>query len=52
MGGDRLVFDYKIKEGLLKNRNGIAVLKGLGFPDSIIDEANKVSIQLRDKYDL
>jgi hypothetical protein len=52
MGDDRLVFDYKIKEGLLKNRNGIAVLKGLGFPDSIIDEANKVSIQLRDKYDL
>ncbi|WP_299586050.1 hypothetical protein [Mucilaginibacter sp.] len=52
IGDDRLVFDYKIKEGLLKNRNGIAVLKGLGFPESIIDEANKVSIQLRDKYAL
>ncbi|WP_076374850.1 MutS-related protein [Mucilaginibacter lappiensis] len=52
MGDDQLIFDYKIKEGLLKNKNGIAVLKGLGFPESIIDEANKVSIQLRDKYNL
>jgi hypothetical protein len=52
IGDDRLIFDYKIKEGLLKNKNGIAVLKGLGFPESIIDEANKVSIQLRDKYNL
>lgn len=51
-GDDRLVFDYKLKEGLLKTRNGIAVLEGLGFPDSIITEANKVSIQLRQKYDL
>lgn len=47
-----LVFDYKIKEGLLKNKNGIAVLKKLGFPDSIIDEATKVSAQLRSKYNL
>jgi hypothetical protein len=52
IGNDRLVFDYKIKEGLLKTRNGIAVLKGLGFPDSIIDEANDLSIQLRNKYNL
>ncbi|WP_114936332.1 MutS-related protein [Mucilaginibacter endophyticus] len=52
IGDDRLVFDYKIKEGLLKNRNGIAVLKGVGFPESIIDDANKVSTQLRKKYNL
>ena len=52
IGDDRLVFDYKIKEGLLKNRNGIAVLKGVGFPESIIDEANRVSGQLREKYNL
>lgn len=51
-GNDRLVFDYKLKEGLLKTRNGIAVLQGIGFPDSIINEANKVSIGLREKYDL
>jgi hypothetical protein len=48
----QLVFDYKIKEGLLKNKNGIAVLKRLGFPDSIIDEATQVSAQLRSKYNL
>ncbi|PWK77606.1 MutS-like protein [Mucilaginibacter oryzae] len=52
IGDDRLVFDYKIKEGLLKNRNGIAVLKGVGFPSSIIDEASAVSGQLREKYNL
>jgi DNA mismatch repair ATPase MutS len=52
IGDDRLVFDYKIKEGLLKNRNGIAVLKGVGFPESIIDDANKVSSLLRAKYNL
>lgn len=52
IGDNRLVFDYKIKEGLLKNRNGIAVLKGVGFPESIIDEANNVSSQLRAKYNL
>jgi hypothetical protein len=51
-GDNRLIFDYKLKEGLLKTRNGIAVLHGLGFPDSIINEANKVSIGLREKYDL
>ncbi len=52
MGDDKLIFDYKIKEGLLKNKNGIAVLQRLGYPDSIITEANKLSIQLRSKYDL
>ncbi len=52
IGNDRLAFDYKIKEGLLKNRNGIVILKGLGFPDSIIDDANAVSILLRNKYQL
>jgi len=51
-GGDRLVFDYKIRHGLLKNKNGIAVLKKLGYPDSIIDEAYKISTQLRNKYNL
>ena len=52
MGPDRLIFDYKIKSGLLKNKNGIAVLKGLGYPDSIITEAQKVNLQLREKYEL
>jgi DNA mismatch repair ATPase MutS len=52
IGDNRLVFDYKIKEGLLKNKNGIAILKGMGYPDSIIDDATKVNKQLRDKYRL
>jgi hypothetical protein len=49
---DRLTFDYKIKEGLLKNKNGIAVLKGLDYPQSIIDEASIVSYQLKERYNL
>ena len=52
MGDNRLVFDYKIKAGLLKNKNGIAVLQGLGYPAAIIDDAYKVSRELRDKYEL
>lgn len=51
-GDDRLTFDYKLKEGLLKNKNGIAVLKGLDYPQNIIEEASKISMLLREKYDL
>jgi len=52
IGDNRLVFDYKLKEGLLKNKNGIAVLQGLGFPPAIIEEASVISNQLRAKYNL
>jgi hypothetical protein len=52
MGDNRLVFDYKIKAGLLKNKNGIAVLQGLGYPAGVIDDAYKVSKELREKYEL
>ncbi|OIQ63401.1 DNA mismatch repair protein MutS [mine drainage metagenome] len=51
-GDDRLTFDYKLKEGLLKNKNGIAFLKGLDYPQNIIAEASKISLLLREKYDL
>ena len=51
-GDNRLTFDYKIKTGLLKNKNGIAVLKGLDYPQQIIDEAGRISMALREKYDL
>ena len=47
-GGSR--FDYKIKEGLLKNKNGIAVLQRLGYPTIIVEEASKVSVELRRLY--
>jgi DNA mismatch repair ATPase MutS len=48
----KLTFDYKIKEGLLKNKNGIAVLQRLGYPDDIINKAYKASERLWDKYRL
>ena len=48
----RLVFDYKIKEGLLKNKNGIAILQSLGYPQSVVNDAGEVSEQLREKYQL
>jgi hypothetical protein len=46
----KLTFDYKIKEGVLKNKNGIAVLQRLGYPQSIIDAAYNASEQLWNKY--
>nr|WP_067058776.1 hypothetical protein [Mucilaginibacter sp. L294] len=52
MGDNRLVFDYKIKAGLLKNKNGIAVLQGLGYPAGVIDDAYQVSKELREKFEL
>ncbi|MFD2873806.1 hypothetical protein ACFS5N_15075 [Mucilaginibacter ximonensis] len=52
VGNNRLIFDYKIKEGLLKNKNGIAILKSLGYPESIIDDATTVGRQLRERYGL
>lgn len=48
----RLVFDYRIKPGLLKNKNGIAVLQSLGYPQSVISDAATVSEVLRQKYQL
>jgi hypothetical protein len=52
IGEDRLIFDYKLKEGILKNKNGIAVLKGLDYPQNIINEASRISGLLREKYNL
>lgn len=48
----RLVFDYKIKDGILKNKNGIAILASLGYPPSVVDHANEISLSLREKYNL
>jgi DNA mismatch repair ATPase MutS len=46
----RLVFDYKIKPGILKNKNAIAIMAGLGYPESVIADAYKMSDALRGKY--
>lgn len=48
----RLVFDYRMKPGLLKNKNGIAILQAMGYPQSVVDDAGAVSEQLREKYQL
>ncbi|WP_316836317.1 MutS-related protein [Pedobacter nutrimenti] len=48
----RLVFDYKIKPGVLKNKNGLAILSSMGYPQSIIEDATAISTVLRKKYDL
>jgi len=48
----RLVFDYKMKTGVLKNRNGIAILETIGYPESVVEDAYIVSEELKRKYTL
>ena len=37
----KLLFDHKIKEGLLRSRNAIRLLEVLGFPEEIVQKAFK-----------
>ena len=39
-------FDYKLKDGKLKNRNAIRILQINGYPDEIITEAIELSKEL------
>jgi len=39
-------FDYRIKDGKLKTRNAIRILEINDYPESIIEEANSISIEL------
>ncbi|BAX81984.1 MutS-related protein [Labilibaculum antarcticum] len=39
-------FDYKLKEGKLKNRNAIRILQINGYPDEIIEEAIALAEEL------
>ena len=39
-------FDYKLKEGKLKNRNAIRILKINDYPDDVINEAIEISKKL------
>ncbi|WP_114937904.1 MutS-related protein [Mucilaginibacter endophyticus] len=48
--GRVLVFDYLLKRGLLKSTNGIAILKSMGYPERVIDEANIISERMMNKY--
>jgi len=44
-----VAFDYKIKEGKLKNRNAIKILKLNEYPDIIIEEATQLARELDQK---
>ncbi len=46
----RLVFDYKMKTGVLQNKNGIAILETIGYPESVVEDAYIVSEELQVKY--
>jgi hypothetical protein len=46
----RLVFDYKMKTGVLKNRNGIVILETIGYPESVVEDAYIVSEALKRRY--
>ncbi|HEY8930968.1 MAG TPA: hypothetical protein VIM55_17320 [Mucilaginibacter sp.] len=46
----RLVFDYKMKTGVLKNQNGIAILETIGYPETVVEEAYIVSEEMKRKY--
>jgi hypothetical protein len=48
----RLVFDYRMKTGVLKNKNGIAILETIGYPESVVEDAYIVSEELKRKYTL
>ena len=40
---DELIFDHQLKEGPLTTRNAIKLLKISGYPESVIDEAMRLS---------
>ena len=41
-----VAFDYKLKDGMLKNRNAIRILQINNYPESIIKEAMELSMEL------
>ncbi|MFC2187549.1 DNA mismatch repair protein MutS [Fulvivirgaceae bacterium LMO-SS25] len=49
---DNIIFDYKIKHGQLKTTNAIRILALNKYPNEIIDEAKKLSMQLRSEKHL
>jgi DNA mismatch repair ATPase MutS len=46
----RLTFDYKMKTGVLRNKNGIAILETIGYPETVVEDAYIVSEELKRKY--
>lgn len=49
VNGKTVDFDYKLKEGKLKNRNAIRILQINDYPDEVIKEAISISKEL-DKF--
>ena len=45
----QLFFDYKLKQGILQQRNAIRILELAEFPDQVIQEAQRVSQILEDE---
>lgn len=42
----KLLFDHQLKPGPLQTRNAIRILETVGYPQAIIDDAQKTSVQL------
>ncbi|GLB49379.1 MutS-related protein [Neptunitalea lumnitzerae] len=47
---EKVGFDYKLKEGKLKNRNAIKILEMNKYPSGVVHEAIEISKQLDKKY--
>lgn len=43
----QLTFDYRIKKGRLQQRNAIKILEIMGYPESIIAEANQLAGRIK-----
>tara|TARA_R100001369_G_scaffold92113_1_gene135533 strand:- start:111 stop:320 length:210 start_codon:yes stop_codon:yes gene_type:complete len=43
-------FDYKLKEGKLKNRNAIRILEINNYPKEVVNEAMELSKELDKTY--
>lgn len=46
VGNKTVDFDYKLKVGKLKNRNAIKILQINGYPESVIQEANSLALEM------
>lgn len=46
VGNETVNFDYKLKVGKLKNRNAIKILQINGYPESVIQEANSLALEM------
>ena len=50
INSNKVAFDYKLKEGKLKNRNAIKILEMNKYPEEVIQEAMDISKKLDASY--